>query len=212
MADGQTGSKWLSPLPEAAADPVHSGVALAAMVLRDLFVRPSPALLKARLEDALRLYKSPLIAKYALGKGADPDAHGDAFVALARAGHDALLAVMLEGGLETAKTGPGVSTIASRALYAAAGAGQQGAVALLLEKVAFTATDFEDVMGATPAIQTLLDGAKKQITATPGQAGGFDGLAAASQSFNASATKNGKTNAAPKMRPHLFPDAAKNSA
>lgn len=187
---------------------VNSGVVLASMTARDFFFPPSSSLMEERLDDALRVYKSPMIAKYAISHGADPNKHADAFTENARDGETGLMGLMLEGGLRLDRRGTRLSTTGLCALYAAAHAHQPEAVFFLMQNTVFNTQELESVTESRPEIGALVHAALPKNVAQPEPEGKTGSLAPVTGSFNLSALKNGVIRLLPQK---LFQNGANNS-
>lgn len=187
---------------------VNSGVVLASMTARDFFFSPSSALLEERLDDALRVYKSPMIARYALRRGADPNNHADAFTENARDGETGLMGVMLQGGLRLDRRGTRLSSTGLCALYAAAHGKQPEAVSFLMQNAVFNTQELESVTEGRAEIGALVHAALPKTVSRPEQEGRTGRLAPVTRAFNFSAVKAGALRLLPQK---IFQNGANNS-
>lgn len=186
----------------------NSGIVLAAMASRDFFFPPSPKLMEERLDDALRVYKSPMIAKYAITHGADPNNHADAFTENARDGETGLMGVMLEGGLRLDRRGTRLSSTGLCALYAAAHGKQPEAIFFLMQNTVFNTQELESVTDGWAEASALIHAALPKTVSRPEQEGQTGKTAPVTGAFNLSAIKAQALRLLPQK---LFQNGANNS-
>lgn len=187
---------------------LNSGVVLASMAARDVFFPPSAALLEERLDDALRVYKSPMIARYAIRRGADPNKHADAFAENARDGETGLMGVMLEGGLRLDRRGTRLSSTGLCVLYAAAHGKQPETVSFLMKNAFFNAQELESVTEGRLEIGAIVSEALPKTVSRPEPESQTGKLAPVAGAFNFSAIKTGALRLLPQK---IFQNGAKNS-